>query len=58
MRADEKTWFTARRAWDVCWMFGIGLGWGKDGLGGVCLIIEVGPYVVLIGPHYKREMRK
>ncbi|MDD3102453.1 MAG: hypothetical protein PHE59_04905 [Patescibacteria group bacterium] len=42
---DDPTWFSCRKVFTNAWIFGVGYGFHS------ALIIQFGPYVIMLGPH-------
>ena len=45
-------WFSIAKAWEHALALGIAIGWGTRQHPSLCLIIEFGPWLAIIGPHY------
>jgi hypothetical protein len=48
-------WFSWNRGWDRVLFFGAGVGWDLNGE--PCLMVSLGPYIMILGRHYKRTER-
>ena len=43
---EEQLWFSCRKVFAHAWLFGVGYGFHG------ALIIQFGPYVIMLGPHF------
>jgi len=45
-----RSYFSCNRVWRKCFILGAGVGWDKSD-GSACLVIQLGFWVAVIGPH-------